>query len=481
MCTYRGTKQSYDRWANLTGDTSYQFANLLPYFKKSVTFTPPNTTTRFPNATAQYDPSAYSSPGGPLQVSYANYASPFSTWLQAGLKAIGIPSITDFNTGSLLGAQYCSSTIDPSSESRDSSQTSFLDAASGRSNLATYTGTLAKKIIFNSKKVATGVQVSTAGISYTLNARKEVIVSAGAFQSPQLLMVSGIGPAAQLQSLNIPVIANRSGVGQNMQDHIFFGPSYRVNVETLTKLANDPVYLATELAVNYALLKQGPITNPVSDFLGWEKVPASLRSGFSSQTKADLATFPADWPEIEYISGSGYVGDYSNLFTNQPKDGYQYGTILATLVAPLSRGSVSLTSADTNDLPLIDPGWLTSPTDQQVAVAAYKRARAAFASSGMAPVVIGQEYYPGPAVQTDAQILSTIRNDLMTVWHAACTCAMGLSSDPKAVLDSSARVIGVSGVRVVDASSFPILPPGHPQSTIYALAEKISDLIKKGL
>lgn len=150
-------------------------------------------------------------------------------------------------------------------------------------------------------------------------------------------------------------------------------------------------------------------------------------------------------------------------------------------MAPRSRGSVTIASADTKDLPLIDPNWLTDATDQSVAVAGYKRARQAFATSAMqAGLADPVEYFPGPAVASDAQILNTIRDTLHTVWHASCTCRMGKVDDPNAVVDSKARVIGVQGLRVVDASSFAILPPGHPQSTVYALAEKIADGILKG-
>ena len=143
-----------------------------------------------------------------------------------------------------------------------------------------------------------------------------------------------------------------------------------------------------------------------------------------------------------------------------------YATVLTALVAPLSRGSVSISSADAAVAPVINPGWLSSATDQQVAVAAYKRARAVFQANVTKPVLIGPEYYPGASVSTDAQILTTIKNDAMTVWHASCTCAMGTAKNPNAVIDSTARVIGVSKLRVVDASSFPLLPPGHPQSTV---------------
>ena len=123
---------------------------------------------------------------------------------------------------------------------------------------------------------------------------------------------------------------------------------------------------------------------------------------------------------------------------------------------------------------------LLDPVDQEVAVAVYKRVRDAFASKYMQQIVIGDEYFPGPTVQSDADILNTIRNTVQTVWHASVTCRMGRADDPNAVVDSRARVIGVTGLRVVDASSFALLPPGHPQSTIYMLAEKIADDIKSG-
>ena len=189
--------------------------------------------------------------------------------MQGGLNEIGIPTIPDFNSGSLLGCQYCSTTIRPSDESRDSSQTSFLNQAAeeGYTNLKVFTLTMAKKISFNANKKATGVVVESHLLSYTLGANKEVIVSAGAFQSPRLLMVSGIGPAVQLAQYGIPVIKDAPGVGQNMQDHIFFGPAYRVDLTTFTKLANDAVYLGEELLV-YTTTQMGPLTNPIADFLG---------------------------------------------------------------------------------------------------------------------------------------------------------------------------------------------------------------------
>ncbi|GFF54203.1 choline dehydrogenase [Aspergillus udagawae] len=477
MIYQRPTRDSMEVWATAVNDSSYTFDEVLPYYKKSVQFTPPNTKTRFVNATAGFDASAYEPEAGPLQVSYPNYAMPFSTWMKRGMEAIGINEIEDFNVGSLMGAQYCAVTIKPTDETRSSSEASFL-ATINATTLTTYSNSSARKVLFDGNKKATGVQVKGPdGNTFTLSAKKEVIISAGAFQTPQLLMLSGIGPKDILQQHNIDLLAERPGVGQNMWDHPFFAPTYRVTVDTFAKIA--PALLG--LVKDYLDSKQGPLTNPVADYLAWEKIPNSVRSKFTSETQDELAKFPNDWPEAEYMSAAGYIGNVSNLMADQPQDGYQYASIMGVLVSPTSRGTVTLKSADPDDLPVINPNWLATKSDQEVAVAVFKRIREAFQSRAMAPIVIGDEYSPGEDVQTDEEILDYIRNNVMTIWHAACTCKMGTPDDDMAVVDNQARVYGVEGLRVVDASAFPILPPGHPQSTVYMLAEKISDIIIKRL
>lgn len=325
---------------------------------------------------------------------------------------------------------------------------------------------MAKKIIFNAEKAATGVTVSTLGIEYTLTANKEVIVSAGAFQSPQMLMVSGIGPEETLQQHNIPIVHALPGVGQNMWDHVFMGPSYQVNLETHSKLTN-PLNLAAA-AIEYLASSTGMLTNNEVDYLAWEKLPASSRSAMSNSTLTSLATFPSDWPELEYLVTDGYQGYQRDLILGEKSlvTHDQYATIAPVLVAPLSRGNVTIISADTSDLPIINPNWLSDLADQEVALQGYKRARQFWTSESLRPVIIGDEAFPGPNVTTDDQIMETIRQSVSTIWHAACTCKMGTSNDPMAVVDSKAKVFGVTGLRVVDASAFPILPPGHPQSTI---------------
>ncbi|RYP05716.1 hypothetical protein DL765_009752 [Monosporascus sp. GIB2] len=473
MIYQRPDTGSLQRWADEVGDQSYTFQNMLAYFQKSCFFSPPGPS-RLPNATARYNAAAFSAAGGPLQVSYPNNARPFSTFLGEGFAAIGIPETKDFNSGHLLGTQYCSTTIDPRTGTRSSSETSFLGAAKSRPNLKVYQLTLATRVLFDRNKKATGVETEWGT---HIAARKEVILSAGAFQSPQLLMVSGVGPASTLKRLGIPVVADRPGVGKNMTDHIMFGPTYRVQVETLATLGSDQARLLLETA-NYLATGEGPLSNPGSEFIAWEKIPGDL---LSAEAAAALATMPGSWPDVEYLSAEAYFGNWSVPLRGTPADGHNYASILIIPVSPRSRGSVTIASAAASDPPIIDPNWLTDPTDAVVAVAAYKRARALFKSGPMQAVLEGtaaEEYFPGPEVATDAQLLESIRENAATIYHAASTCRMGRPEDPTAVVDAEARVIGVAGLRVVDASAFALLPPGHPQSMVYALAEKIADLIK---
>jgi choline dehydrogenase len=195
-------------------------------------------------------------------------------------------------------------------------------------------------------------------------------------------------------------------------------------------------------------------------------VPEGLRSTFSNSTLKKLASFPDDWPEVEYISMSGFLGYQHNFIRDAPTDGYNYATVSTALVAPLSRGTINIMSDDTKDPPIINPNWLSDPADREVLIAGFKRTRQLFQSDAMQPILIGEEYFPGNAVQTDEEILALIRKATSTVFHAAATCAMGKRNDSNAVVDTKARVFGVNNLRVVDASAFPILPPGHPTATV---------------
>ncbi|KAJ5765846.1 Dehydrogenase patE [Penicillium odoratum] len=441
MIYQRPSEEAMRRWAELTDDPSFLFENTRPFYQKTTNFTPPGFRT---GVTILYNESAFSPSGSPLHVSYPQCTMPFSLWAQQAFSEVGIPEAEDFNSGSILGHQFCAMTIRDTDQSRSSSESAFIGAPYLR-DLTIYQKTMAKRILFNKTR---------------------------AVGSPQLLMVSGIGPADLLHQHGIKIIADRPGVGQNMWDHVFFGPSYPVAVNTFTKLTQSKDELLIQIAY-FFLCQKGLLTNPSTDYLAFEKLPPQYRSILSAQDEQELSWFPADWPEVEYLAAAAYVGNYSNPLGQQPRMG-QYGSIIGTLVAPTSRGNVNIQSADMADPPIINPNWLESETDQRVAVASYRRIRDIFKTEVMKKVLTGTEYFPGLEVETDAEILEVIKQTMTTIYHAACTCKMGIKKDRMAVVDSRARVFGVSGLRVVDASAFPFLPPGHPQSTVYMLAEKIA-------
>lgn len=417
MIYNRGTIGSYQVWADAVDDQSWTFENLLPYFANGVNLTLPNPDNSERAANASNIPlpanaAAYNQSGGPLHISYPNFALPFGSWVALAMEELGFPTQQDFISGNLLGAQYAPVTVAPESQTRDDSQTAFLQTAieNGLTNLKGYTHTLAKQILFSDNNTATGVQVvSGNGDPYVLSARSEVILSAGAFQSPQLLMVSGVGPKEQLDEFNITVLADRPGVGQNMWDHLDFGPSYYINAQGYTLVPSAENDAAVQ---QYLSNRTGFLTSPGVDWIGWEKLPAENRVNFTNAINSELDQFPADWPEIEYEITEAPLAASSRVT----------GTIIAIPVSPLSRGTVSIVSNDTSDLPVIDPNWLTSETDIQVAIQAFKRARAMLQTSAIQPILLGEEVSPGSNVTTDDEIYEWIKNNAYMNWHASCTC-----------------------------------------------------------
>ncbi|RMZ77282.1 hypothetical protein DV737_g4424, partial [Chaetothyriales sp. CBS 132003] len=392
------------------------------------------------------------------------------------MEGIGIKNTDSFINGALNGSAWQTNTINHTNGFRASADRAYLRPYLHRPNLAVFNGTLAERILFNNDRVATGVEVTTGHASYTLHATSEVIVAGGAFQSPQLLQVSGVGPAALLEEHGIPVIADLPGVGQNLNDQFFTGIGYRVNLDTLSTLS-----LGNHVAVDVELFNTnatGRLTNPGGEYAGFEKVPKHLRSNFSASTLETLAGFPEDWPEIAYLTLPVFVG---NLRGPVPTDDYNYATILATIMVPSSRGNVSITSPCMKDHPAINPNWLTTKSDIEVSIAMFKRLRQAWTVPALTNLTIGDEYYPGPGVQTDEEIEKQIRSSLIPIYHASATCKMGKADDELAVVDSHGKVYGVKNLRIVDSSIFPFLAPGTaPQATVYMLAEKIADDMKNG-
>ena len=270
-----------------------------------------------------------------------------------------------------------------------------------------------------------------------------------------------------MEQHGIPVISDLPGVGQQLWDQILFSVSSKVDIPTAAQLINESQSMSYVIQ-EYLDNAEGPLSS-FNGLIAFEKIPLHLREHFTATALSRLEEFPSDWPEVEYVSASGMGPDGSGI-----------GIISGALSASFSQGNVTISSADSADPPVINLGWLSDSddVDVQLAVAAIKRIRQAF--SKISEIAIGPELTPGPHIQTDADILAFVRNTTSTTWHAAATCAMGKIGDVGAVVDSGARVIGVKGLRVVDNSAVPFAVPGHPQATVYMLAEKIADLIRSG-
>lgn len=438
-----------------------------PFFKRTYHFNIPNDEVRPANSTPNYTLAGYNIPGTGVELTYGNYANAISSYGPEAFASVGFPANPDFNSGDLLGYGYFPSTIDPTTGLRSSAETALLSPAMSKAPLLTiYQSCMARNILFNDQKRAVGINVTVDGIKpFTLTARKEVILSAGAWHSPQLLMVSGIGPRSTLQQFDIPIVSALEGVGQNAWDtQNIGGPSFNISTVSASRLGVPGP--ALDEAMSLLLLNgSGPLTNVGVDFWGWGDIPGDLRANFSQSTKDAFAQFPAGWPEFEFVLSN--TGNSISSTSSTPID---VGAIGVLMVASTSRGNMTIRSASNDVSPIISPNWISTKEDQEMAVAGFRRARQIAQALG----VYEGEISPGPSVQTDEEILHYIQTQsLGAVHHCSALCAMGRSNDTMAVVDSKARVFGVTGLRVIDSSSLPFTPPGHTQGTTYAHAEKL--------
>ncbi|KAK2039670.1 oxidoreductase [Colletotrichum somersetense] len=475
MAYHRATPGTFGQWSELAGDDFWSWDEVYRAYKKSCRFSPPDFTKIDPSLNITWDESAFYKDGGPLHVSYGNHQGAFGPSMEAALEQAGLAPIAGFNSGDLMGYGALTVTVDPRTATRSSSETSFLQEAALRSSIKIYPNALAQRITFDEAKRATGVDVrmnsATADKIYHLAATKEVIVSAGAWHSPQLLMVSGIGPAETLKKHGVSVLVDSPGVGQNEEDQPTVPAMFRVNVTTLTQLVRENPAITGPAVEEYLKSQAGPYSGVgAGQGIGFEKMPESYRKNYSNSTLSFLERFPKDWPEIEWVTyasapGIGDVGPDDNFIS--------FG---AVLLSTASRGNVTIASPDMVDPPIISPNWLVDEGDVEQAYAAFMRMReiASYAS------IIEEEVFPGPTLTGKDAIIEWLRSNMSYIFHAACTCKMGRDDDPAAVVDSRARVRGVTGLRVVDASAFPSLPPGHPMSTVYMFAERIAESILEG-
>ncbi|NNE80282.1 MAG: choline dehydrogenase [Silicimonas sp.] len=431
----RGQPQDYDHWRQL-GNTGWGWDDILPLFKRSESY-------------AGGDPDIRGT-DGPLTVSdSAVRREVVDRWIEAAVNA-GYPANPDYNGADQEGVGHFQLTL--RNGRRCSSAVAYLKPAKKRDNLTILTKCPAEKLILDGRQV-TGVQVRFEGRSQTIHARHEVILSAGALASPQLLMVSGIGAADDLQSHGIDVVADLPGVGKNLQDHLQARPIYKTTLSTINTEINN-LFKQGLIALHYAATRTGPMT-----------MAASLGTAFL-KTRPDLET-----PDIQF-----HVQPFSaSTKINKPHD-FNAFTASVLQLRPESTGHLELKSPHMHDHPAIHPNYLATKTDQDTIVAGIRVARKIARQSPVAEVIT-EEYTPGTSVadDDDAAILDWARSNATTIYHPTGTCKMG--NDPMAVVDERLRVRGLRGLRVADASIMPRIVSGNTNAPAIMIGEKASDMI----
>lgn len=372
------------------------------------------------------------------------------TFIEAAVEA-GIPRTTDFNTGSNEGISYFH--VNQKNGRRWSAARGFLRPALSRPNLKLEINAHATRILFEGKR-AVGVEVLQNGSLRQIRARKEVILSAGAVASPQLLQLSGIGDGNLLQQHGISVLQHLPGVGENLQDHLQLRPIYKVHgVRTLNEDYTSLVKKGL-MALEYALFRRGPLT----------MAPSQL--GAFARSSSEYAT-----PNLQF-----HIQPLSlDKFGEDPHPFPAFTASVCNL-RPTSRGTIRVRSNNPSDAPAIRPGYLSTSEDQQVAVDSLRLVRRIVSMPALQKYR-PEEYKPGAHLNTDDELLTGARDIGTTIFHPVGTAKMGVESDPMAVTDDRLRVRGVEGLRVIDASVMPTITSGNTNSPTLMIAEKGAAMI----
>jgi choline dehydrogenase-like flavoprotein len=435
MAYTRGNRGDYDRWAQ-KGARGWSYADVLPYFQRGETFTG--------------GANSWRGGSGPLGTEYAKTQDPlFNAWIEAG-KAAGYPYNEDYNARQQEGFGRSQYTI--RNGRRSSSANAYLQPAQGRTNLTVAVNAHATRVLLDGTR-ATGVEYVQKGQTVQAEAAKEVILAGGTFNSPQLLMLSGIGPAEHLRDIGVNAVVDLP-VGKNLQDHLGAYMSYSRPIPGSFHREMRFDRMAVSMLRAY-FFGSGPGT----------VVPGGLHAFI--KTRPELSV-----PDIEFMF-RGTAAD-ARLWFPLAKPAFADGFgIRPTLLHPDSRGEVLLGSADPLKPPRIVYRFFTSPNDLPTLREGFKRARAVAFQKAMDPYR-GEETNPGLTVQTDAEIDAWIKKVVITAHHPASTCAIG----PDGVLDPELRVRGVERLRVCDASAMPDLVSAHINACVLMMAEKASDLIR---
>ena len=434
MIYIRGARHDYDGWA-AAGCAGWSADDVEPYFRRSED-----------NARGA---SEHHGAGGPLGVSDLRAPSPLSDeFVEAGVE-LGYPRTDDFNGASQDG--FGPYQVTQRGGARCSAAKAFLEPARGRPNLTVETGVHAHRVVVEDGR-AVGVVLEQDGQERTVRAAREVIVSAGAFGSPHLLMHSGIGPAAHLAEWGVETLVDAPGVGANLQDHLACGAAYSTTHAGTLDVAESLKHVGANL-FNYLVRKTGPFSSNVGEAGGFVR---------SDDSRAA--------PDVQFHFAPGFFLEHG--FRNpKGKAGY---SVLGLVLDPASRGTVRLKSADAREHPAVDPNYFDDEDDVRRSVWAFRLTQrlgeaAAFAAHRTGP------FEPERHLETDAEITAFLRAHSETLYHPVGTCAMG--AGPDAVVDPDLRVRGLDALRVVDASVMPTITSGNTNAPTLMIAEKAADLI----
>ncbi len=427
MVYFRGHPREYDEWQQ----PGWSYADLKPYLE------------RLENYEAAHTPQRHR--GGPVNVIDIPNPNPLVRRFLAAADTLGLPRCADFNGGDPEGFGPRQAAI--RSGRRESGVTAYLNPARRRSNLKVTTDALVTRILFQGR-CATGVEIERDGARRTVAARREVIVACGAYGSPQLLQLSGVGAAGALQALGIAPLMDLPAVGRNLHDH----PASSISVDTANTesygLSWRTVPRSLLHAAQYLLRRSGPLASNVFEANGFMRSRAEV-----------------DRPDLQII----FMPAHRNANGHWLPRKHGYGIIFVNL-RPASRGSVTLTGKDPRDKPAIDFNFLSVRGDIDVLVRGFEVARSILAAPPFAPMA-GRETSPGPQVRERVQIEAYIRQSLVTVHHPCGTCRMG------DVVDTALRVRGIDALRVADASIIPTVIAGNSNIPVTAVAERAADLI----
>jgi choline dehydrogenase len=430
----RGQPEDYDHWRQL-GNAGWSFDDVLPYFRRS--------------EDQERGADALHGVGGPLSVSNVCEPHPLCDAFIESAQQAGFPRNDDFNGPTQEGAGYFQLTA--KNGRRWSTVMGYLRQARGRKNLRIETNALASRILFSGKR-AVGVEYRQGETTRVAHATCEVILAGGAFNSPQLLQLSGLGPATLLRQHGIDVLADLPGVGADLQDHLQVRIQYRCSEPiTMNDVINSWRH-STLAGLRYLMFRKGLLA-----------IGAGYAGGFF-RTSPQAAT-----PDVQ-VHFIIFSGETSGAALH-PFPGF-----IASVcqLRPESRGFVHIKSADPRQAPAIQPRYLSSPFDRDVTVAGLKLLRRIMTQPAMRRY-IAEERVPGPNVTSDADLLAFARSGATTVFHPTSTCRMG--QDDTAVVDDRLRVRGFEGLRVVDASIMPTVVSGNTNAAVVMIAEKGADMI----